>query len=38
LSSRGAQTIRAAASAISDPELRACFLELAAAAETPAAG
>jgi hypothetical protein len=37
LSSRGARTIREAASAIADPELRACFLELAARAESPAA-
>ena len=37
LSSRGAQAIRDAASAIADPELRACFLELAAGAENPEA-
>ncbi|MGH8216154.1 MAG: DciA family protein [Rhodanobacteraceae bacterium] len=37
MSSRGAQTIRNAASAIADPELRACFLELAARAENPKA-
>jgi hypothetical protein len=37
LTPRAAQTIRAAASAIADPDLRALFLELAAAAESPPA-
>lgn len=35
LSPRTAQTIRDAASAIADPDLRALFLELAAVAENP---
>lgn len=35
LSPRTAQAIRAAASAIADPDLRALFLELAALAESP---
>jgi hypothetical protein len=37
LTPRAAQTIRAAASAIADPDLRALFLELAAVAEKPPA-
>ncbi|HET7931029.1 MAG TPA: DciA family protein [Rhodanobacteraceae bacterium] len=37
LSSRAAETIRAAATAITDPELRALFLELAGQSTTPAA-
>ncbi|HEY9112276.1 MAG TPA: DciA family protein [Rhodanobacteraceae bacterium] len=37
LTPRTAQSIRAAASAIADPDLRALFLELAAVAESPSA-
>ena len=38
LTPRAAQTIRAAASVVADPDLRALFLELAAVAESPPAG
>ncbi|HJP98324.1 MAG TPA: DUF721 domain-containing protein, partial [Rhodanobacteraceae bacterium] len=38
MSSGSARAIRATASAITDPDLRALFLELAALAENPAAG
>lgn len=37
LTPRTAQTIRAAATAIADPDLRSLFLELAALAESPSA-
>lgn len=38
LTLRSARSLRAAASAMADPELRALFLELAATAENPSAG